>query len=171
LNDDLGAGFSLGSINFLTGASAFTYSTNNGPSIDLGSGGVASIINSSTSTETISNINLILTGNLTDNPAYGNEIINSVISGGQVIGLRTSSYSASTTTAVGSQDQATDVVTGPTFLLATPDTNSPRFSTAANETVDLLGVCLPLFWDADRGGSNQPESKRWSGRASFEGLI
>src|SRR5580658_1609373 len=46
LNDDLGAGFSLGSISFLNGAAAYTFSTNNSSSIDLGSGGVASITNS-----------------------------------------------------------------------------------------------------------------------------
>ena len=81
LNDDLAAGFSLGSISFLNGAAAFTFSTNNSSSIDLGTGGVASITNNSTSLETISNINLILNGNLTDDTAYGNEAINSVISG------------------------------------------------------------------------------------------
>src|SRR5580692_1753040 len=91
LNDDLGAGFSLGSISFLNGAAGYTFSTNNSSSIDLGTSGAASITNSSTSLETISNINLILTGNLTDDTAYGNETINSVISGGTFGLLKTGS--------------------------------------------------------------------------------
>jgi autotransporter-associated beta strand protein len=77
LNDDLGAGFSISSINFLTGASAFTLGTNNASSINIGS----SITNNSISSETISNINLATTGNLTVDTAAGNVTIGSVISG------------------------------------------------------------------------------------------
>ena len=81
LNDDLGAGFNIGSISFLNGAAAYTFSTNNGSSISLGNGSTASITNSSTSQETISNVNLALNGNLTADTAYGNLAISSVISG------------------------------------------------------------------------------------------
>jgi len=81
LNDNLGAAFSINSISYLTGAGAFTFSTNNASSIKLGTAAGASIFNDGSSPETISNINLALQGNLTVNTAYGNETINSVISG------------------------------------------------------------------------------------------
>jgi fibronectin-binding autotransporter adhesin len=122
LNDNLGAGFSLGSISFLTGASGYTFSTNNSSSIDLGTGGVATITNSSSSLETISNINLILQGNLTDDTAYGNETINSVISGGTYGLLKTGSgeltltgantYTGQTTIGATSTGAGTTATTG-----------------------------------------------------------
>lgn len=122
LNDDLGAGFSLGSISFLNGAAAYTFSTNNSSSIDLGTGGVASITNNGTSLETISNINLILTGNLTDDTAYGNEVIDSVISGGTYGLLKTGSgiltladantYTGQTTIGAASTGAGTTATTG-----------------------------------------------------------
>ncbi len=76
LNDDLGAAYALSGIAFQATAGAYTVNTNNGSSISLS----GNIVDSSINTQ-ILNVPIVLAGNETLDTAYGNMVVNGVISG------------------------------------------------------------------------------------------